>query len=248
MRAEVLAKLAQADAVSVRDSQTHHALVAAGIAARLAPDPAAMVAELFGARIRARRESSGVAELQTAFADGYLAVQFSADFGDDRTLAMLASELDRVAQQSGLGIVLFEAGAAPWHDDPACYERLAAKLKVARSRVFGSLRAWDICALIAHASAYAGSSLHGRIVAMAFGVPRLNVLHPARAHDMTKQAAYAATWEPAGVPGSVGIDALAQALLDTLTLERAMLLQTASDLALRYRREFALTQAAMGCA
>ena len=30
--------------------------------------------------------------------------------------------------------------------------------------------------MIAHARAYAGSSLHGRIVAMAFGLPRLNRL------------------------------------------------------------------------
>ncbi|OLL28494.1 chromosome condensation regulator RCC1 [Burkholderia sp. SRS-W-2-2016] len=248
MRAEALAKLKQADAVSVRDVHTRNVLAAAGVTARLVPDPAVMVAELFGSRIRARSEQSGVARLRRAFPNGYIAVQFSADFGDDRTLGMLARELDRVSQESGLGIVFFQAGAAPWHDDPACYERIAAKMKTSDTAIFRSLDLWDICALIAHASAYAGSSLHGRIVAMAFGLPRVNLVHPARAHDTTKQSAFAETWEPAGVPGSVGIDALAEAVFTALTSDRELLARTASRLAALYREEFARTREVMGLA
>ncbi|MBB5507722.1 polysaccharide pyruvyl transferase family protein [Paraburkholderia atlantica] len=245
MRAEVLSKLTQADDISVRDVQTQNGLAAAGVFARLVPDPAVMVAELFGANIRAHRERSGVADLRRAFPDGYVAVQFSADFGDDQTLGVLASELDRVSSESGLGIVFFRAGAAPWHDDMACYERIASRMKVSRTQLFGSLQIWDICALIADATAYAGSSLHGRIVAMAFGLPRLNFVHPARAHDTTKQSAFAATWEPACVPGSVGIEALSEAMLDALTIDRALLGRTATSLAARYREGFAQMRAAM---
>ena len=40
---------------------------------------------------------------------------------------------------------------------------------------FASLELWDLCALIASSRAYAGSSLHGRIVAMAHRVPRVNL-------------------------------------------------------------------------
>ncbi|MGF6734939.1 hypothetical protein OKW50_007111 [Paraburkholderia youngii] len=248
MRAEVLSKLTQADDVSVRDVNTQNGLAAAGILARLVPDPAVMVAELFGATILAHKEPSGVANLQRTFPDGYIAVQFSADFGDDTTLGVLARELDRVSNESGLGIVFFRAGAAPWHDDMACYERIAARMKVSRTQLFRSLEIWDICALIADATAYAGSSLHGRIVAMAFGVPRVNFVHPARAHDTTKQSAFAATWEPAAVPGSVGIEALSEAMLDALAIDRVLLGRTAAYLAARYREGFAQMRAAMCCA
>ena len=239
MRAEVLSNLAQADDVSVRDIHTQHALTTAGIHARLVPDPAVMVAELFGVNIRACKQRSGVADLQRAFPDGYIAVQFSADFGDDRTLGVLASELDHVSNESGLGIVFFRAGAAPWHDDLACYERITARMNVSRTHLFRSLDIWDICALIAYAEAYAGSSLHGRIVAMAFGLPRVNFVHPARANDTTKQSAFAATWEPACVPGSVSIEALSEVTLQALTVDRALLLRTATRLAARYREGFA---------
>jgi hypothetical protein len=245
MRAEVLLKLAQADDVSVRDIHTQNALAAAGVDARLIPDPAVMVAELFGANIRARKERSGAADLQRAFPDGYVAVQFSADFGDDRTLGVLARGLERVSNESGLGIVFFRAGAAPWHDDLACYQRITARMNLCRTQIFRSLQIWDICALIAHAKAYAGSSLHGRIVAMAFGLPRVNFVHPARANDTTKQSAFAATWEPACVPSSVGIEALSKAMLDALAIDRALLLRTAARLAARYREGFAQTRSAI---
>jgi hypothetical protein len=48
MRAEVLAHLEAADYVSVRDRETKAVLGTCGLATRLAPDPVAMVAELFG--------------------------------------------------------------------------------------------------------------------------------------------------------------------------------------------------------
>lgn len=245
MGAEVLSKLAQADDVSVRDIRTQNGLAAAGIVARLVPDPAVMVAELFGANIRAYKERSGAADLQRMFPKGYVAVQFSADFGDDRTLGVLASELDRVSNESGLGIVFFRAGAAPWHDDLACYERISARMNVSRTQLFRSLEIWDICALIAHAEAYSGSSLHARIVAMAFGLPRVNFGHPARANDTTKQSAFAATWEPACVSGSVAIDGLSDAVLHAVTIDRALLLRTATHLTARYREGFAQTRSVM---
>src|SRR6185369_3957879 len=53
-RAEVLAALAEAERVSVRDRTTQALLRAAGIDAPLVPDPVTRIGELFGARIRGR--------------------------------------------------------------------------------------------------------------------------------------------------------------------------------------------------
>lgn len=51
LRAEVLAKLRVADALAVREARTQQQLQAAGVAATLLPDPAVLMAELFGERI-----------------------------------------------------------------------------------------------------------------------------------------------------------------------------------------------------
>ncbi|OWW18842.1 hypothetical protein AYR66_03765 [Noviherbaspirillum denitrificans] len=235
-RGEVFDKLREADAVGVRDHLTEAHLRAAGIACSLMPDSAVMVAELFGDLIRGRADGGEVAQARTAFPQGYLAVQFSVDFSDAAAVSTIGSQLDAVAGATGLGVVFFRAGAAPWHDEIGCLERAARQMKRA-ARVFASLDVWDICALIAASRGYAGSSLHGRIVATAFGLPRVSLVHDVRG---SKVAAYVATWEEqAEVAEPNGLArALAAALAVDVRLLRKMALQLAESYRLATRQLF----------
>ena len=233
-----MAKLRAADDVSVRDQQTKALLDASGVTTRLIPDPAVMVAELFGTKIRQRAKQGEVAQILRAFPQGYIAVQFSADFGDDQTLTEIAAQLDQIAISSGFGVAFFRAGAAPWHDDLLCYQRAAARMHAPAVKIFRSLNLWDICALIACSRVYVGSSLHGRIVAMAFALPRINLHHRAQATRPTKQTAFAATWEQAGIPATVEVDEIADGIRDALAIDSARLQHTASELVSRYRQGF----------
>jgi hypothetical protein len=238
LRNEVLAALRPADAVSVRDRHTRAQLVAQGIAAQLLPDPAVMVADLFGAKISMQARKGEVAQMRQAFPRGYMAVQFSAEFSDDQSLMQMAAQLEQVATREGLGVVLFRAGAAPWHDELACLDQVAASMKAGSAQVFGSLDLWDICALIASSRAYCGSSLHGRIVAMAFALPRVNFRHPASTARLSKQAAFAATWDETGMPADVDLRDIAAAVHKSLTVDKALLQQTARRLVGQYRQGF----------
>ena len=238
LRAEVIEALREADAVGVRDRQTLTQLHAAGIAAHLMPDPAVLTAECFGPAIAAHAARGEVAAVARRFPGGYLAVQFSADFGDDASLDALAAQLTQAAAASACGLVLFRAGNAPWHDDADCLQRLARRLPGARVQVFLSLQLWDICALIAASRGYCGSSLHGRIVAMAFARPRLNV-RPPQAGEPGKIQAYTDTWEAPELPTSAPIEALAEQLHQALAADPAGLRTVADALASRYRRTFA---------
>lgn len=189
-RAEVLARLAEADAVSVREATTRAHLAAVGIQADLEADPVSRVPQLFAPRIRAHAGAGEPAAVRAAFPHGYLAAQCAAEYGDDASLDLLAAHLDGLAA-GARGLVLFRAGAAPWHDDLAVYRRLARRLGERRVRLFESLDVWDLCALLAHADRYCGSSLHGWILARAFGVETAPFPLPPR-HG--KLAAYHATW------------------------------------------------------
>jgi hypothetical protein len=237
-RNEVEAKLRAADHIGVRDRITLAYLAAAGIEASLMPDPAVIVAELFGDEIRRQAQEGETAQILASFPQGYIAVQFSADFGDDATLTEIAAQLDRASHETGLGVAFFRAGAAPWHDDLDCCQRTAARMHSPAVKIFSSLNLWDICALIAHSRAYCGSSLHGRIVAMAFALPRVNLRHPAEASPLTKKAAYASTWETPGIPITVEVAGINQGLHQALAADPAALKRTASELASRYRKEF----------
>lgn len=244
MRAEVLAKLRSADEVGVRDQQTQALLRVAGIAARLMPDPAVMVAELFGTAIRARSRQGEIAQIVQAFPQGYIAVQFSADFGNDETLAEIADQLEQTVHSSGYGIAFFRAGAAPWHDDLNCYRRIAQRMRVP-VKIFTSLNLWDICALISSSRAYAGSSLHGRIVAMAFALPRISLRHSAQAKRLSKQQAFAAAWEAHGMPASVEVHEIADGIGMALAADSAQLAHLAVKLAVNYRLAFHAIRAAL---
>lgn len=229
---EVVAALRSADFISVRDRVTQAALAAQGVAAALVPDCGALVAELFGDRIRERGLQGEPAAVRAAFPQGYLAVQFSADCGDDATLATLARELDAAARATGCGIVFFRAGTAPWHDALEPYRRAAQRMQ-SRVHLFQSAHVLDICALIAGSRGFAGTSLHGRIVAAAFALPRVSFLPPdvASSGRPSKQEAYVAAWEMAGHPGVVPVDDLAAALAQALRADPLQLAAHSARLA-----------------
>jgi hypothetical protein len=230
LRAEVLAKLRDADGVTVRDRVTQRLLQGEGIDAALMPDPAALVAELFGDRIAAYSTVNEVLQIRNAFPSGYIAVQCSSEFDDDATLYRIADELDRHAISSGHGIAFFRAGAAPWHDDLQIYCRIAERMH-APSRVLESLDIWEICALIARSEAYVGSSLHGRIVAMACSVPRVGLVSTANACRIGKQQAYVDTWEISGMPGAVDVHEISTALSKATGIDRHALARHAKEIA-----------------
>ena len=224
------AALEDADWLSVRDHVTREALRLEGIEAPLCPDPAVMVRACFGEAIEAHRRQGETKAMLAAFPAGYLACQVSADFADDASLDALAQGLARVADETGLGVALFRAGAAPWHDDPHCLERLARRLPAGTVRIFGSLHLWDICALIAASRAVVASSLHARIVALAYALPRVSLTPPQQGARPAKVAAFAETWEPEAIPRSVGVDQVAPALAQALAVPDDVLQDNASQL------------------
>jgi hypothetical protein len=247
LRDEVLARLASADAVSVRDVHTQRLLAKSGIDARLAPDNALLVAELFGDTIREHAARGAVARIREAAPQGYLAVQFNATFGDDATLTRIAAQLDHIADAHDLAVVFFRAGAAPWHDDLSCLRRTAARMRAPRVQVFDSLNIWDICALIEGSRAYLGSSLHGRIIAMAYALPRVNLLHDEDFARPCKQLAFAETWEVAiptrafnatHAPAAVRVGEIADGIDAALSVPSARLARLAVRLATLCRDAF----------
>jgi hypothetical protein len=141
-------------------------------------------------------------------------------------------------------VVLFRAGAAPWHDDLDTLRRMAARLPPTQVHVFASLDLWRVCALVAHSRGYCGSSLHGRIVAMAFARPRVNLRLPAPAAGADgpapadKPAAFAATWDRPEVPRSVEPGTAAHGIQQALAADPARLQSLAKDLVREGRRSF----------
>lgn len=192
-RAGALTDLRAATVLHVRDQRTRDTLAAAGIAACLAPDPAVLVARVLGTAIERHAQAGEPAAVRARFPAGWVAVQVSAEFADDATLGALAAGLDRLQRDTGLGLVLFCAGRAPWHDDPEVLNSLRARLHAPTDCVVaGCTHLLDLCALLAGCTLCLASSLHARIVAEAFARPAASLVQPSAQGD--KLCAYLETW------------------------------------------------------
>lgn len=195
-RAYALAALAGAERVSVRDRATRDALAGAGMPVALAPDPVEAWARLHESRLRAQARTGAVAGILEQTGGHYLAVQFAAEHGSDAELARIAARLDDFRTQAGdtgLPVVLFRAGTAPWHDDEAVYRRLMSRLR-GPAFLFTELHIGQLCALIAASRALIATSLHARILARVFGVELLPL--PEGLYS-AKVRAYEGTWPAA---------------------------------------------------
>lgn len=248
MRAEVAARLRQMTHVGVRDTVTCAALRNEGLEPACYPDPAVMTEVLFGADIERHARRDEPARVRARHGNGYVAAQFGAGHGDDATLRALAEQLARLVAETGLGLVLFRAGAAPWHDDLEVYRRLRAMLPRSDTTLFESLHVWDICALLARAAVYCGTSLHGRIVAEAFAVPAVNLVDAGTLDPPAKTVAYARTWSSPGLARTVCIDALAAAVATALRQDRPEAARWARIQSGLYRRGAEAWRAALGLA
>jgi hypothetical protein len=235
LRDAVIARLRIMDSVTVRDQRTQAALARHCVPATLLPDPGVMTAALFAQRIAEHGAKGEVAGIADAFPAGYLTLQFSADFTDDVSLTALSAACDRLVAATGLGIALFRAGAAPLHDNLDLYRALRQRMREpTRAVPFESLDIWDICALIAGSTGYLGSSLHGRIVALAYGLPRVTLVLPAGGQP-SKHQAFIDAWEDAAMPGTALPEQGASALLAAMDVERARSLAHADRLVGLYR-------------
>lgn len=171
-------RLAQAAFLAVRDRASQEALADWGLTARLSPDPAALVAELFPASRLAERCSPEVAGLLAGQTEGYTVFQ-AGRFPSRGLLPVLAEQLRRLVRATGLPLLLLPLGLAAGHEDPRPLAKLARDLEDLEPAplplVVPVRRIWDQMAVIAGARLFAGTSLHGNLTAAAFAVPTVGL-------------------------------------------------------------------------
>lgn len=188
VREEVVEVLRSTDVVSVRDRESSDFLTRLGVTHTLAPDVV---------------HALGLLEpYDPDPASDIAVVQFSTRllerFGHER----LACDLVRSEHLRGLRFRLVMAGTAPKHDSVEGLERVAEQVrKLDRRReieVLTDRRPLDIVRQIREARIVIGTSLHVRIVAASYGLPRLTMRR-------TKPTRYATHWDDQ-MPFDVRID------------------------------------------
>ena len=198
-RLALLSTLRSARPIVVRDEASSRLLARHGIEHNLEPD---LVHSL--ALTRPPEEASP---------SDYVLVQASQAYLQRAGLEEFAEALARTAFPTNTEIRLFAAGTATGHDSLDDYRAIASLVRriapTANIRLSTATHPWDRVDEIRRAKLWVGTSLHGRVVSTAYGVPRVSL-------NIAKVNRYADTWD-AQMPSGVSVPDLPDAVEASLT-------------------------------
>lgn len=191
---ESLRRLAQARYLSVRDEASLAYLEKNGVQAVLMPDIAHGVRTCWP-------DAGDVA----GEPGDYALVQISAELVMASGVEMIAGSLCKALHDTAMNVLFFAAGTASYHDDFSLYEAIAQAMREAGFAggvdVLYERDPLQLAGYIARARLWVGTSLHGRILASEYSIPRISLSN-------AKVAEYISQWDSA-YPGNVGFVELA---------------------------------------
>lgn len=197
--------LKQVNRLSVRDSATLSYLESCGIQARLAPDCIHALSRYFPDEL----ENPPVTGDRS-----YLVFQMIGDLVESWDYRPIALALARVAANHRLNVIFLASGTANHHDHYAHYVRLANQVREIDEHidveVFFDRNVFAIASRIRSASLWIGTSLHGWVLSMSAGVPRVALKND-------KVAPYARLWDGL-FPVDICLDELEDACAQALTV------------------------------
>lgn len=190
------------DYIAVRDKLTQTALNEMGIDSLLVADSAILMSKYF---TESFLEHSLSLDKHKYPKQGYIYFQLGIAFlkGREKEFAMMLDNIwKRYKQKICLGVI----ARAIDHEDHIALAKIAKHLEPNSYLFYKTPNLWDIMWLIKNAKLYVGTSLHGAITAMSFGVPIC-------AHGPEKLKRYLADW---------GDDIGEKSFVEENTLEQAI--------------------------
>lgn len=169
-----LSKMKNLTFLNVRDTVSARICDELGIAHRLSPDVVSVISELYTPRVKKR---SGVV------------FQINEELVSSSGIEIIKKALLELYSRTGEPITLLAAGLSYSHDSYNSYKALTDTLPPQLDiSIFSSRKPLDIVDLIASSRLVVGTSLHVRIVASSYGIPRISLKNG-------KVAQYASDWD-----------------------------------------------------
>lgn len=181
---ETMRRLQEARGITVREKISQSYAAAVGLDSLLTPDSVHCVKHFLDDEVSAVTEPPD---------DGYLVFQINEELLTGYGVETVAESLLKLSKSLKLNVKLMAAGVANYHDSFDQYRSIvdyfAYNGSAERVSIIYERAPLQLVALIKHASLWLGSSLHGRVVAIAYGVPRVSLPNK-------KVRNYATLWDP----------------------------------------------------
>lgn len=141
----------------------------------LVPDSAVMSRYFFEEKISSRSQSEAIKNLNKSIGSNYIAIQINAEQLNKNSEDFI-QKFEKIISKIQLPLVFFCAGIARGHDSLNLFkEKFQKRLPTTMIHFFEGLNIWDICNLISNAKLVASTSLHVRILAQQYFIPRITI-------------------------------------------------------------------------
>lgn len=159
--------LSSVDILSVRDEDTSAALSQYKIKNSICPDTAIIMSDVFSEQELRNHLSINIQD----FDEGYIFFQGNIETWKEK-YSLAAHQVKNLYEKTGTKICLCSIGTALGHGDDVALSHISEEIQDKKSYVLVSEpNLYDIMWLIKHSQIYIGTSLHGVITAMSFGIP-----------------------------------------------------------------------------
>ena len=178
--------LNQSDYIALRDNKTFENSKTLSKEAFLVPDSAVILSDVF---VSEELESNSFVRnsVRDLLNKKYIFFQVSNIYHQNRQ-DEICVQLESLSKQHNLEIVLCPIGMASGHEDHIVLENIYRKLNCL-SYLIENPNIQEIALLISRSKIYLGSSLHGLITAMSYGIPYIGLNR-----TQTKVISYLDTW------------------------------------------------------
>lgn len=232
----VIENLKKAKYISLRDNLSYKIIkeLSSDIECKVSPDSAIIMSDIFSKDLLKSSLSPETKEIIYKNEGNYICFQ-SAKFLVEDKEDMIAYELKKIAINNHIPVVIFPIGLATGHEDQYIINELKKRLEGYNNIFFISenITILDIMAIIAFSRLYAGTSLHGFITAMSFGIQRICV-----SSKITKLIQFAQTWDLEEILIGIEYENLSEGILSSLKLQTDKYVEHSSKLKEIYYKDF----------
>lgn len=197
----------------------------------VAPDSATIMSEIFTLEYLEEKISDSTKEFIKENKE-YIVIQSnnaSLKNGKDKELV---ESLNNIGNRLKYKILLLPIGFAANHDDNIALEKIGKQLKVDYTHI-KEHNIYDIMYLIGNGKFFAGTSLHGNITAMSYGVPHIGLNK-----EIKKLNMYLKTWDLKEQNGCISFNELNHKIDDLLKIDKSDLLRKREELIEKVKENF----------
>lgn len=209
--------------ISVRDKKS--AELIAEVNPKLYPDSATCMSEVFSSQFLYEKSSVIINNFIERNKQKYVCIQMNRGYINKCGLDNTIEQLMKIIKDN-YKVVLLPIGFAPLHEDNVALNTIYKKFKN-NSNVFyfSDVNIYEIMNIIANSLFFAGTSLHGNITAMAFGIRHIGLNK-----NITKLEEYLRTWEIDGQNECIEMDKLNDKFHDVLKIDTEKLIKNKEKL------------------